>query len=450
MERSKTMTEGSEWKLILLFTLPLMAGNLLQQLYNTVDGIIVGNLVGETALAAVGTCAPLTMLFTAIALGMSNGAAVVLSQFYGAGRMDEMKKTVASSLILLFSMGVALSVVGCALTGWLLRTILGVQDYLRADAEVYFRIYALGLLAQFIYNIVSAILRSMGDSRATLYFLLVASVCNVLLDLLAVALLGWGVLGVAVATVISQILSAAVSVVYLFQRYPALRFQKGELRFDREKGILVLKMGIPSTLQQCVVSMGHMAIQRVINHFDITAGYTAATRIESFILIPIQGFFMGMATFTGQNLGAGKLERISRALARTILMSLVVVAAVIAIIYPFAPELVRVFGVTGDSGDVAVVYLRFVALAFAVFCVYFSINGVLQGSGDVVFTAFNTFSGLAIKVAFVYLVAYLTPVGMAAIWWGNLVSWIYSLVLSALRYRFGPWRSKCVVTDRAE
>lgn len=450
MERSKTMTEGSEWKLILLFTLPLMAGNLLQQLYNTVDGIIVGNLVGETALAAVGTCAPLTMLFTAIALGMSNGAAVVLSQFYGAGRMDEMKKTVASSLILLFSMGVALSVVGCALAGWLLRTILGVQDYLRADAEVYFRIYALGLLAQFIYNIVSAILRSMGDSRATLYFLLVASVCNVLLDLLAVALLGWGVLGVAVATVISQILSAAVSVVYLFQRYPALRFQKGELRFDREKGILVLKMGIPSTLQQCVVSMGHMAIQRVINHFDITAGYTAATRIESFILIPIQGFFMGMATFTGQNLGAGKLERISRALARTILMSLVVVAAVIAIIYPFAPELVRVFGVTGDSGDVAVVYLRFVALAFAVFCVYFSINGVLQGSGDVVFTAFNTFSGLAIKVVFVYLVAYLTPVGMAAIWWGNLVSWIYSLVLSALRYRFGPWRSKCVVTDRAE
>lgn len=450
MERSKTMTEGSEWKLILLFTLPLMAGNLLQQLYNTVDGIIVGNLVGETALAAVGTCAPLTMLFTAIALGMSNGAAVVLSQFYGAGRMDEMKKTVASSLILLFSMGVALSVVGCALAGWLLRTILGVQDYLRADAEVYFRIYALGLLAQFIYNIVSAILRSMGDSRATLYFLLVASVCNVLLDLLAVALLGWGVLGVAIATVISQILSAAVSVVYLFQRYPALRFQKGELRFDREKGILVLKMGIPSTLQQCVVSMGHMAIQRVINHFDITAGYTAATRIESFILIPIQGFFMGMATFTGQNLGAGKLERISRALARTILMSLVVVAAVIAIIYPFAPELVQVFGVTGDSGDVAVVYLRFVALAFAVFCVYFSINGVLQGSGDVVFTAFNTFSGLAIKVAFVYLVAYLTPVGMAAIWWGNLVSWIYSLVLSALRYRFGPWRSKCVVTDRAE
>lgn len=449
MERSKTMTEGSEWKLILLFTLPLMAGNLLQQLYNTVDGIIVGNFVGETALAAVGTCAPLTMLFTAIALGMSNGAAVVISQFYGAGRMEEMKKTVASSLILLTAMGVVLSILGAVLTGWLLRTVLGVQAYLQADAEVYFRIYALGLLAQFVYNIVAAILRSMGDSRATLYFLLVASVCNILLDLLAVVLLGWGVMGVAVATVMSQILSAVVSVIYLFRRYPVLRFAKGELRFDREKGMLVLKMGIPSTLQQCVVSMGHMAIQRVINHFDITAGYTAATRIESFILIPIQGFFMGMATFTGQNLGAGKLGRITRALGKTILMSLVVVVAVIGIIYPFAPEMVKIFGVKGDSAGVAVTYLRFVALAFAVFCVYFSINGVLQGSGDVMFTAFNTFSGLAIKVAFVYITAFLTPVGMAAIWWGNLVSWIYSLVLAALRYRFGPWRSKCVVTEEA-
>lgn len=193
MKQSKTMLEGSEWKLILLFTLPLMAGNLLQQLYNTVDGIVVGNFVGETALAAVGTCAPLTMLFTAIALGMSNGAAVVVSQFYGAGRMNEMKKAVASSLILLFGMGVVLSILGCILSGWLLRVVLGVQEYLLPQAELYFRIYAIGLLAQFIYNIVAAILRSMGDSRATLYFLLVSAVCNILLDMLAVIALGWGV-----------------------------------------------------------------------------------------------------------------------------------------------------------------------------------------------------------------------------------------------------------------
>ena len=147
----KTMTEGKEWKLILLFTLPLMAGNLLQQLYNTVDGIIVGNFVSEDALAAVGTCSPLTMLFIAIAVGMSNGAAVVISQLYGARRLEEMKRSIATSLILLFWMGVVFSVLGCVLAKWMLNTVLGVQDYLLADAVLYFRVYAIGLLFQFVY-----------------------------------------------------------------------------------------------------------------------------------------------------------------------------------------------------------------------------------------------------------------------------------------------------------
>ena len=441
----KTMTKGSEWKLILLFTLPLMAGNLLQQLYNTVDGIIVGNFVSENALASVGTCSPLTLLFVAIAIGMSNGAAVVISQLYGARKMEEMKRSIATSLIMLFWMGVAFSILGCLLTGWLLNTVLGVQDYLLADAVLYFRIYAIGLLFQFMYNIVAAILRSLGDSSATLYFLLISSICNVVLDLLTVIVFHWGVAGAAIATVVSQLVSAVVSIIYMFKRYPELRFAKGEFRFDGEKGALVMKMGIPSTLQQCVASLGHVAIQRVINAFDITAGYTAAMRIESFILIPIQGFFMGMATFTGQNLGAGKLDRIYRALHRTLIMSLIVVACVIAIIFPLAPQLVALFGVTGSSAAIAAHYLRFIVFAFAVFCVYFCVNGVLQGSGDVIYCAFNTFSGLAMKVIFVYIAAFLTPIGMRAIWWGSLASWVYSLALAVLRYRFGPWRKKCIV-----
>ncbi len=441
----KTMTEGKEWKLILLFTLPLMAGNLLQQLYNTVDGIIVGNFVSEDALAAVGTCSPLTMLFIAIAVGMSNGAAVVISQLFGARRIEEMKRSIATSLILLFWMGVAFSVLGCVLAKWMLNTVLGVQDYLLADAVLYFRVYAIGLLFQFVYNIVAAVLRSLGDSRATLYFLLISSVCNVVLDLVAVLVLHWGVMGAALATVVSQLVSAAASIYYLFQRYPDLRFAKGEFRFDGEKGVLIMKMGIPSTLQQCVASLGHVAIQRVINAFDITAGYTAAMRIESFILIPIQGFFMGMATFTGQNLGAGKLDRIYRALRHTMAMSMIVVAGVIAIIFPLAPQLVALFGVTGASAAIAAHYLRFIVFAFAVFCIYFCVNGVLQGAGDVGFCAFNTFSGLAMKVIFVYIAAFLTPIGMRAIWWGSLASWVYSLTLAVLRYRFGPWRNKCIV-----
>lgn len=443
--KKASMTEGAEWKLILLFTLPLMAGNLLQQLYNTVDGIIVGNFVGENALASVGTCSSLTMLFIALALGMSNGAAVIIAQFFGADRMEELRKTVSTSLILFAGMGVCFSVLALLLAKWLLTVVLNVQDYLLDGAVLYFRIYALGLLFQFLYNIVAAILRSLGDSRATLYFLLISSVCNILLDLLFTLVFHMGIAGVAIATVISQGISAVVSIVYMFRLYPMLRFGKGEFTFDKSTCGLIVKMGIPTTLQQCVVSFGHMAIQRVINDFDITAGYTAATRIESFAIIPAQGFLMGVATFTGQNLGAKKLDRISRGLRQTLCMSFIVDILVIAIILPLAPVLIGLFGVVGDSTAIAVSYLRVCSCALAIFCTYFCFNGVLQGSGDVRYTAFNTFTGLVIKVVFVYLAAYLTPVGVAAIWYGNIVSWLYSLVLAALRYCFGPWRKKGIV-----
>ncbi len=443
--QSLSMTEGKEWKLILLFTLPLMAGNLLQQLYNTVDGIIVGNFVSENALASVGTCSSLTMLFVALAIGMSNGAAVIVAQLFGANQMSELRKTISTALILFFGMGLVFSALGVLLSRWLLQSVLTVQDYLLDGALLYFRIYSLGLIFQFLYNIVAAILRSIGDSRATLYFLFISSVCNILLDLLTVLVFGWGIMGVAVATVFSQAVSAAVSLVYMFRIYPTLRFTRKELRFDGKTCAIIMKMGIPTTLQQCVISFGHMAIQRVINSFDITAGYTAAARIESFVIIPAQGFMMGMATFTGQNLGAGKLDRISRGVKSNLIMGLVIDALVIAVVVPLAPALIGLFGVVGSSAAVAVRYLRYCSCALALFTAYFCINGVLQGSGDVGFTAFNTISGLAMKIVFVYICAYLTPLGVASIWYGNILSWLYSLILSSLRYRFGPWRSKGII-----
>lgn len=441
----KIMTEGKEWKLILLFTLPLMAGNLLQQLYNTVDGIIVGNFVGEAALSAVGTCAPLTLLFIAIAMGMSTGASIVVSQFYGAGALEEMRRSVATALLMLMGLGIVLSVLAFAGTGWLLKGVLGVQDYLLADAVTYFRIYALGLFFQFVYNIAAAVLRSLGNSRATLYVLLLSSICNVVLDLVAVLVFHWGVMGVAVATVLSQVISAVVMVAYMFRSHSVLRFQSGEFRFDGETAGLILKMGIPSTIQQCVVSFNHMAIQRVVNAFDITAGYTAAMRIENFIYIPSQSFFLGMATFTGQNLGAKRLDRVRRGLYGTLIMGTITVVIISSLVLLLAPQLIGLFGVVGASKAVGVTYLHYVALGFILFCWYFCFNGVLQGSGDVMFTLFNTVSSLVLRTVVTYILAFLTPVGYVAIWWSLLVSWVYNVALAYLRYRFGPWKRKGVV-----
>lgn len=444
------MTEGAEWKLILLFTLPLMAGNLLQQLYNTVDGIIVGNFVGPGALSSVGTCTPLTMLFIALAMGMSTGCSIVVSQYFGAKRIEDMRKSVATSMILLTLMGAVLSIVGYLASGFLLRVVLNVEDAYLADAMTYFSIYALGLVFQFIYNISAAILRSLGDSSATLYFLLVSSVANVVLDLWFVIGFHWGVAGAAVATVISQFLSAVVCVIYMFKKHSILRFQKGEFRYYPDKGALAMKLGIPTTLQQCVVSCGHLAVQRLINSFELTnaglmAGYTAAMRIENFVLIPVFGFNMGVATFTGQNIGAGKYERVSKGLWRTELMGVGTCLAMGIVAYVFASPLVRLFGLDGDALGYGVQYLHFLSPLFSIFCFYLVLAGVIQGSGDVMWSAAATVSSLVFRVCTAYLLAYATPVGYAAAWVSIPLGWVWALLIVGFRYKFGPWRDQGII-----
>lgn len=446
MSKTKIMTEGSEWKLILLFTLPLMAGNFLQQLYNAVDGIIVGNFVSENALSAVGTCSPVTMLFIAIAMGMSTGCSILISQLYGAKRVDDMRQAVSTALILVIGMGLVLSVAGGVVARWVLSHVLSVPETILPDATAYFSIYCFGLVFQFAYNIVSFILRSLGDSSATLYFLLVSSVTNIILDIVFVAVFHWNVPGVAIATVIAQALSAVVSVVYMFKKYPMLRFAKGEFKFHKEKGLLALKLGIPTTLQQCVISSGHIAIQRLVNDFGITAAYTAGMRVENFVMIPIFSFNVGLATFTGQNVGAGRLERVRKGFRVTEGMGVAVCAVVAVLAYAFAAPLVGLFGVEGETLATGVEYIHFISPWFLVFCVYIISNGVLQGSGDVVFTAANTISSLVIRCISAYVMAYLTPIGGAAAWVSMPVGWVYSLILSMGRYKWGPWQKKAVVT----
>ena len=445
MAKPRTMTEGTIWKQILLFTLPLMAGNLLQQLYNAVDGIVVGNFVSENALAAVGTCSPITMLFISIAMGMSTGCSILISQLYGAKKYEDMRQAVSTGLILVGSIGLVLSVVGGFVAKWVLVNVLNVNDAILADATAYFAIYCVGLVFQFVYNIVSFILRSLGDSSATLYFLLISSVTNIVQDLVFVAVFHWDVPGVAIATVIAQALSAVVSVIYMFKKHPILRFAKGEFRFHKDKGAIALKLGIPTTLQQCVISSGHIAIQRIVNGFGITAGYTAGARVENFVTIPIFAFNVGLATFTGQNVGAGKIKRVRRGFFVTEGMGIAVYALVAVLVSSFATTLVGLFGVEGEALAVGVRYVRFLAPWFFLFCLFIISNGLFQGCGDVVFTAANTISALVIRCAAAYAMAYLTPIGGAAAWMSMPIGWTYSLILCACRYKWGPWRKKAVV-----
>lgn len=445
---NRKLTEGKEWKLILLFALPIMAGQLLQQLYNTVDGIVVGNYVSSDALAAVGSCNTLSFVFLALAMGMSNGSGVVVSQLFGARRMEEMRRAASTALIMLFALGVFFTLLGIFSAGFIMDRILCITDEeINHQAAVYFRIYSVGLLFQFIYNAVAAILRSIGDSKATLYFLLVSTVANIILDILLVAVIPWGVAGAAIATVFSQAACAAVSFVYMSKRYEAFRFKLRDMIFDKEKFIVCLKMGIPTSAQQLVISCGSLLLQRLVNSFGaITmSAYTVGVRFDNYISVPVMGFFTGMAAFAGQNTGAGRPDRIKRGLFSVMLMDVAGVSVLCVLLYIFAAPLARLFGVDGEILEQSVEFMRFMAFCYPIFAAYIPFNGTFQGCGDPEHAMVTSLIALALKVVGAYGMVYFLDWGYAACWQCNLVGWSVALVYVLIHFAGGKWKNKSLV-----
>lgn len=450
VDKAGNMTKGAEWKHILFFALPIMGGSALQQLYNTVDGIVVGNFVGDQALAAVGTCAPLTLLFVAMAIGMSSGSSILVAQCFGANRDDELRRAVSTAMIMVLVIGVALSVLGVLTAKPLLKYVLMVQDQYLNDSIAYFGIYAAGLVFQFIYNICASILRAFGNSRATLYFLIVSSVTNIALDLLFVIEFHMGVAGVAIATVISQILAAVVAIIYMFRKYEFLRFCKGEFGFSYESFRLILRLAIPTTLQQCILSCGSLAIQRLINGYEaaytgLMASITAGMRLENYLMIPCIALCISMATFTAQNMGAGKMEGVKTGYKASKIIGIcgyVILGTIaIALRYP----LVGLFGVTGEAAVYGATYIQVVSPFMLFMVIIQSTSGVLQGAGDATFNSIWGICGLIVRCILAYVLAYNTPLGHTMIWWNMPMGFAVTLVAGLIRYYRGKWKGKVVI-----
>lgn len=443
------MTQGNEAKLILLFTLPVMAGNFLQQLYNTMDSIIVGQYLGEASLSAVGTCASLTMLFIALSTGLSSGGGVMIAQYYGAKRMDDLRRSVSTILIMLVVIGLALSAFGSIFARALLDHVLSVPAELLDEATVYLSIYCLGLVFQCTYNSISYILRSIGDSRATLIFLLISSVVNIMLDLLFVLYFNWGVGGAAAATVIAQAVSAVCSVIYMWRKYEFMRFSRKDFVYDPEKGRMALRLGIPTTIQQCIVSFGNILIQRIVNYCGTAAmaAFVASARIENYIFVPIMGFNIGMSTFTGQNVGAGKLDRVRSGLKKTMLMSAVCCLLMSSLAMLFASPLVSLFGVEGEALQLGIDHVRFVSPFYIIFAMYFCFGGVLNGSGDVRVSAMVTTSTLFVRIISSYILSYGLGLGFVGVYVAVPIGWAAALLIGGLRYRSGKWKTKAIVKN---
>ncbi len=446
--QGRSMTEGAPWKHTLRFALPVLAGSLLQQLYNTVDTIIVGNFASEEALSAVGTTGSFTFLFLAIALGFSAGNGVVVAQHYGAGDGKKVRSNASTGILLLLGMGLVSTVIALLAARPAFTWFVAVPEEILEQTLVYFRIFVLGLVFQFGYNIFSSILRAVGDSAATLYFLLISSVTNVFLDILFVAGFHWGVAGAAIATDISQGISFVAAWVYMRRKYPVFRFRLREFTWDSTLARKTLQVGSPIALQMMIVSFGLTFIQRAVNGFGktMTASFTVGQRIEMYINLPCNAFQTTMATYTGQNIGAGKKDRVKTGLTQTLLISLLMTIMISALIWIFSDQICGLFGLSREAAVYCNAHLNAVAFINIILSAYIPLFGVFQGANHPAVPTIVATCALGVRVAVTYLFRYSPLFGYTIIWWNGLFGFGTGCTVTWLYYLSGRWQRNASLT----
>lgn len=445
------MTEGAPWKHILRFSLPVLAGALLQQLYNTVDTIVVSRFAGETALSAVGTTASFAFLLLAVATGFSAGNGVVVAQHYGAGDEKQVRLNASSGILFLMILGVIFAIFGVVIARPAYVYLVGVPDGPDGFLDltlIYFRIYAIGLIFQFGYNIFSAILRAVGDSAATLLFLLISSVLNVGLDLLFVAVFHWGVAGAAIATVISQAASFIAAYIYMTRRYPIFRFRLDEYKWNTDAIRNTVKVGFPISLQLIIASLGLTLIQRAVNGFGktMTASYTVGSRIEMYLNLPFNAFQTTLATYTGQNIGAGKIDRVKQGVRQTIVISIVMTAVISTLVWIFAGDIITLFGLSDQAMAYCLEHLHTIAMINIVLAMYIPLFGVYQGSNHSGFPMIVACGALGMRVLVTYLFRYSSFLGYTIIWWNGIFGYGMGFLIAWSYYLSGKWQKNSAIS----
>ena len=436
------MTKGSEFKQIILFSLPMLLGNVFQQFYNVFDSIIVGQALGKEALAAVGASFPVLFLLIAMIMGITMGTTVLTSQYFGAKDMEKVKLTIETAYIFLFAATIIMTVFGYFFSGAVLH-LLNTPPEVFDNAKIFIDVMFYGLIFLFGYNSISAILRGLGDSRTPLYLLIASTIINVILEILFVIVFKFGILGAAVATIIAQGVSFIGGLYYLKKRNPMLVPKLSKIRFDVDIFKLSLKIGLPSGVQQMLVAAGMMALTRLVNNHgtDAIAAFTAAGRIDAFAMMPAMNMSMAVSTFVGQNIGAGKMERVWKGLRATLIISSTI-SIVISLIVIFGGEhLISMFNKDQGVIDIGQSYLRIVGAFYIIFSVMFIFNGVLRGAGDTLIPMFVTL--ISLWIVRIPVSAYLSSrIGTDGIWWGVPIAWAVGAVLVTVYYSTGRWKTK--------
>lgn len=434
------MTEGVIWKQLIAFSIPLLVGNLFQQLYNTVDSIVVGNFIGSEALAAVGSSNSLINLIIGMFMGIATGAGVIISQYYGAGNEQKLHWAVHTCMALSLIGGAFLIILGVLLSP-LILIWMGTPESVMPNSVAYLRIFFCGSLFNLVYNMGSGVLRAVGDSKRPLYYLCVASVINIVLDLVFVVVFHMGTAGVGYATVIAQAVSSGLVIRTLVRSKESYKLVLSEIRIDNRMMMRILKLGIPSGIQQSIISLSNVIVQANINGFGpaAMAGFGSYSKIDGFVMLPLQSFCMAATTFTGQNIGARKAKRIKRGVIQGLIISLCYTVLISVFLFFQVDHILRIF--SSDSQVIGYGHATmFILLPFyCVIAVHQILMGSLRGAGKAMITMLISVGNMCI-LRMIYinlLVPYFSS--YEAVMWCYPITWITTTLMDSIYCIKAKW-----------
>lgn len=441
----KDLTKGKASKLIFQFAGPMLLGNVFQQLYNIVDSIIIGNYIGKEALAAVGASFPIIFALISMLIGFTSGATIIIAQYFGAKKIEKVKRTIDTLYIVMLISSVVISAIGIFFSRDIFLLIELPPDIL-PQAVDYMQIYLAGMIFFFGFNGTAAILRGLGDSKTPLFFMIISTITNIGLDLFFVTVLGWGIKGVAFATVLSQGGAFITAILYLNKTHEVVRLSILKLKFDTEIFWQSLRIGLPSGFQQTIVSLGLIALFWIVNGFgtNVIAAYSIAIRIDSLAALPAMNFSAALSTYVGQNLGALKPERVKAGLIATLGMTSVISVVISLIAILFSKHLIGAFTDDINVIEIGSKYLIIVSSFYIFFSTLFIFNGVMRGAGDTLVPMFITLFALwAVRIPVSLWLS--GHIGETGIWWAIPIGWFLGMILSFFYYRTGRWKRKTVV-----
>lgn len=439
------LTHGPVWKVIVRFALPLLVGNLLQQLYNITDSIIVGQFLGKEALAAVSASFFIYYFIISLVIGIGSGTSVVVSQFFGAQQYDKVQRAFSSFFIFMLVAGILLSITGIIFAEKIFRLTNTPEEVIPA-AVAYFKIYVGGTFLFVTFNSIISILRGVGESLRPMIFILITTVLNIVLDLLFIVGFGWGIEGAARATIISQGIGMCIALGYVNNTHPLLSIKKQDMLFDGKLFKEGLKIGLPTSIQQCAIALGLIALLGIVNSFgtNTLTAYGAAGKIDTIITQAILTLSGALAAFCGQNIGAGRLDRVRTGVRFTMRVNIIFGLLTFGAVYLFGENMMYAFTKDPDVVAIGKEYLLIVGGFFLVHGALNVFNGALRGAGDTLFPMVTSLVCLwLIRIPLAYQLS--AWMGRTGIWWAIGISIAIGLIVTYIYYKTGIWKRRCVV-----